>query len=160
MNKNIIKLFICLTFILILTGCKDKDGVELKKGSFSSVCTNTTKYEDGSETSITETTNYDENKMFMNSKLVTIEKFAGSRKKYELKKLEYDKKYRNSSEYIFSSDDKKQIFKIVSITQNLDISSYSEEQIDSLKASNYIKSYEKINFKCTVNGISRKELDN
>lgn len=168
MKNKILLCALCGVVAVSLTGCgnaEEKIGksINLEKGAFSIVCTNS---DDSNGMKIkNETTYYFNDEQYtINYKVVTTQKFK-DKSTYETYKKEQEDTVKSSSDsliYSLKSNDKTKTLIFTMAVTDIDYNNAeSEEEKDTLKASSILKKNEESaesTSTCEVKGIERSEL--
>ena len=141
-------------FLLSIELKREATSWHLMNAMIKAVCKKTDEYEKENVESIY-TMYFDKDKILKKSTTVIIEKDM-DKQTYNEKKKSYDEMYKEP-EYknvIYKKDDKKRTFS----TETSAEYSFSDADKGEYEAGKYIKSYEDMNYKCSIYGSSRKAL--
>lgn len=167
MKRYLLIIIVIICCIISLTGCKTKKkesskDLSLEKGKITVVCKSGNLGDAVIKMKSTVTSNFDKNKNIMNYKVETIEENK-DKKSYESRKKMYEDSYKqlkNTKDNVYDMivDDSKKKITLITVIKNIDINTYGEEERKTYEIATYIKNYESGAYKCSITGITRKEL--
>ena len=161
--KKILLIMICIFMTLLISACgKDNSNViDLKVGTYTTVCTIINDGEEVYSKTIA-TTNYDENKYAINMKIENIEKFT-DKEEYNSRVKDIEKNaedYDGISDmiYTYTTDDKNQEVTTEIKYLLLEYTDLTENDKNNYLIKNTIKDSEQNGATCVITGITREEL--
>lgn len=166
MKKTIYISILLILSLFLFVGCgtkeKKKDSSKVESGAITVTCKSGNLGDAVIQMKSTVISNFDKNQVIMNYRVETVEEHTNKKTFQERKKI-YDETYKDMKDsddytYSYEVDEKKKTFTMISVVKNIDISKYGEEEKKTYELKNYIENYEEGAYKCSLKGITRREL--
>ena len=166
MKRKLIYGITALMFAICLTGCgktEEKEEVSNIDAAFLIKCEAAKENMNGMETQNTTTYYFNDEQYIIAYSIATTQKFEDKSVYEEYKKAQEESAKDTSIEdvtYSLKTDDKNKTLVFTMTIKNMDVSNAeSEEEKETYKASNMLKTNEDAGSTCTVNGISKDALE-
>lgn len=156
MNKKVFIGIIVLVLCILVTGCFKE-----KEKPFTMICTTEKEKSGGSEFQTSVTYQFNKKQIVTEYSSVTTEKFNDKDTYETYKKSQIEMVSGEQTEFLSYSleqyDDELKLVFIMELT-NIDKNSKTKEEKEAIKAKTILEKNENNNAKCTLEGISRKQI--
>ncbi len=153
---KIFKRFLILVgVVFIISGCGNN------KKEIMVTCTKSVKNESGEAVSVTDKSKFNSDQLLTYNEVVTVENGFTSDESYNEKKKSYAnvvELMKDNNNYTFDFNDNKKEITVKLVADSFDLTKYTDEEKENIKATYRIKSYENSGYTCKISGISRKKL--